>query len=70
MTGCATPPKATVIETMLLSLLVAGCLTIFCQGHPEIHPLNFLRHDRAAVKLGKSLDAPVDMNLAACMHAL
>ena len=37
---------------LLLAILFAS--TGICQGHPEVHPLSSLRHERATVKFGKS----------------
>lgn len=39
----------------LLFLLLAILFASICQGHPEVHPLSSLRHERATVKFGESL---------------
>ena len=43
------------VSIQLLFLLVASFFSSVCQGHPEVHPLSSLRHERSTVKFGKSL---------------
>ena len=36
-----------------LGLIFLGLCLLLVAGHPEIHPLNFLHHENAVVKLGR-----------------
>ena len=47
-----TMPVGLKLLCLLLAILFAS--TGICQGHPEVHPLSSLRHERATVKFGKS----------------
>ena len=38
-----------------LGLVFLALYLLLVAGHPEVHPLNFLHHERAVVKLGKTM---------------
>ena len=50
------------LKLLFLLLTILFATASICQGHPEVHPLSSLRHERATVKFGKS---PGELGLTA-----